>query len=79
MDGELSGPILDTGGDSTVDRKKYTEAFKHEAVRLARERGNLSQTARELGIHETVLQRWKKRLETVPEEFERQHHYRMAA
>jgi transposase len=36
-------------------------------VRLAQERGNLSQVARDLGLHETVLSRWKKRLETAPE------------
>ena len=50
-----------------MDRKKYTEEFKREAVRLAQERGNLAQVARDLGIHDTLLQRWKKRLETSPE------------
>jgi transposase len=50
-----------------MDRKKYPEEFKREAVRLAQERGNLSQVARDLGIHDTLLQRWKKRLETSPE------------
>ena len=48
-------------------RREFTEEFKREAVRLARERGNLVQTARELGLHETVLQRWKKRLEETPQ------------
>ncbi len=50
-----------------MDRKKYTEDFKREAVRLANERGNLSQVARDLGINDTLLQRWKKRLETSAE------------
>jgi len=50
-----------------MDRKKYTDEFKREAVRLAKERGNLAQVARDLGIHDTLLQRWKKRLETSPE------------
>ena len=49
------------------EKKTYPEEFKREAVRLAVERGNLSQTARDLGIHETVLGRWKRRLKTVPE------------
>ena len=50
-----------------MDRKQYTDEFKREAVRLAKERGNLAQVARDLGIHDTLLQRWKKRLETCPE------------
>lgn len=44
-------------------RRSFTEEFKREAVRLAQERGNLSAVARDLGIHDSVLQRWKKRLE----------------
>jgi transposase len=47
--------------------EESTEEFKREAIRLAKERGNLVQTARELGLHETVQQRWKKRLEDTPE------------
>ncbi len=50
-----------------MDRKQYTDEFKREAVRLAKERGNLAQAARDLGINDTMLQRWKKRLETSPE------------
>ena len=46
--------------------RSFTEEFKKEAVRLARERGNLSAVARDLGINDSVLQRWKKRLETAP-------------
>ena len=42
------------------DRRVYTEEYKREAVRLAKESGNLSGTARNLGINPTVLQRWKK-------------------
>ncbi len=47
-----------------MDRKKYTEEFKREAVRLATERGNLSRVARDLGIDDTMLSRWKKRWRT---------------
>ncbi len=50
-----------------TERRVFTQEFKREAVRLAKERGNLVQTARELGLHETVLQCWKKRLEATPE------------
>jgi len=42
-------------------RKRYANEFKLEAVKLA-ERGEATaaQVARELGISETVLHRWKK-------------------
>lgn len=46
-------------------RKKYTEEFKREAVRLATQRGNVAETARDLGIADNLLHRWKKRQETV--------------
>ncbi len=49
-----------------VQRRAFTEEYKREAVRLSEERGNLAQTARDLGLHESVLQKWKKRLVTVP-------------
>ena len=44
-------------------RRTFTEEFKREAVRLANERGNLSAVARDLGIVDSVLARWKKRVE----------------
>jgi transposase len=43
-------------------RRAYTEEFKRDAVRLAKERGSISQTARDLGIHESVLSRWKRQM-----------------
>ena len=48
-------------------RKSYTEEFKREAVRLAKERGNISAAARDLGISDNTLQSWKKQLEHTPE------------
>jgi transposase len=51
-----------------VSRKAYSEEFKREAVRLAVERGNVSQVARELGINDNLLFRWKQRLESTPEQ-----------
>ena len=41
-------------------RKEYSKEFKQEAVRLARESGNTTETARNLGLHLSVLRRWKK-------------------
>ena len=38
----------------------YTEAYKREAVAQAQTSGNLSQTARELGISVKSLRRWRK-------------------
>ena len=51
---------------STI-RKAFTEEFKREAVRLAKERGNISAAARDLGISDNTLQTWKKQLEQTPE------------
>ena len=39
----------------------YTEAYKREAVAKAQASGNMSQTARELGIGYKSLHRWKNR------------------
>lgn len=36
-------------------RKEYTAEFKREAVRLAEQRDNRSEVARELGIHLSML------------------------
>lgn len=49
--------------DQTNHRKTYPDEFKREAVRLANERGNIAATARDLGIPDNVLHRWKRRLE----------------
>ena len=51
----------------TTERKVYTEEFKREAIRLAQERGNIAQTARELGISDHTLQVWKKQLQQTPD------------
>jgi transposase len=48
-------------------RRTFTEDFKRDAVRLAKERGNTSAVARDLGIHESLLSKWKQRLQTAPE------------
>jgi len=44
-------------------RRSFTEEFKREAVQLATERGNVSAVARDLGINESVLNRWKRQLQ----------------
>jgi transposase len=49
------------------ERRVFTEEFKRDAVQLAKERGNVAQAARDLGVHESVLSRWKRRLDTSPE------------
>ncbi|HBY94142.1 MAG TPA: IS3 family transposase [Chloroflexi bacterium] len=44
-------------------RRTHTRAFKIEAVRLITERGlGVTQAARDLGIHPTLLTRWKREL-----------------
>ena len=51
-----------TADNKPAERRQFTDEFKRETVRLAKERGNLAQVARDLGISDTVLQRWKKAL-----------------
>jgi len=41
-------------------RKSFTPEFKDQAVLLAIESGNVSRTAREIGIGQTTLNRWVK-------------------
>lgn len=49
-------------------RRSYTREFKLEAVRLVTGGGlSLVQAAKDLGIRESVLGRWKKRYEDDPE------------
>ena len=48
----------------TVNRKTYPEEFKREAVRLAEERGNFTVVARDLGINQSMIRRWKSSLES---------------
>ncbi len=47
----------------TKTRKKYDRAFKERAVQLSKERKNLSELARELGIKPVQLYRWRKEQE----------------
>ena len=49
-------------------KRVFTEEFKREAVRLAIECGNLSAVARDLGIHESVLNRWKREVQKEAEQ-----------
>lgn len=41
-------------------RKTYDAAFKQQAVKLAKDRKNKSELARELGITSTLLYKWCK-------------------
>jgi transposase len=48
-------------------RRQHTREFKLEAVRLLEESDRpRAQIARELGIHESLLKRWKAQLEGRP-------------
>ena len=48
-------------------RRTYTREFKVEAVRLVTEGGHkVSEVARDLGIHESLLGRWRKQVEEEP-------------
>ena len=45
-----------------TNRKTYSREFKIEAVRRAKEHG-FAQTARDLGIRDNLIHKWRKRLE----------------
>ena len=48
-----------------VPRKHYSPEFKTEAVRLVTEGGlSMAQVARDLGINDNLISRWKKELES---------------
>jgi len=45
-------------------RRKFTNEFKEEAVKLVLDEGyRVSEAARNLGIHENLLRRWKREYE----------------
>lgn len=44
-------------------KRQYTKEFKEEAVRLSESSDNKSQIARDLGIHVSLLGRWKRELQ----------------
>jgi transposase len=51
---------------ATPTRRQFTDAFKSEAVRLTRESGRpVAQVARELGISDNVLYRWRSEQQQV--------------
>jgi len=50
-------------------RRKYTREFKEEAVKLITEQGyQIAEAARNLGVNENMLGRWKREIEGGGEE-----------
>lgn len=47
----------------TRTRKQYSPEFKREAVRLAKDSGNLSRTARDLGVTPEQIRKWRQAIE----------------
>jgi transposase len=49
-------------------RKKYTQEFKEAAVKLITEQGHqITEAARNLGLNENMLRRWKRQIEGAKE------------
>ena len=48
-------------------RRQYTEAFRAEALRLARESRSTQAAARQLNIAPKLLYKWQKAAQTTPE------------
>ncbi|MCX6156027.1 MAG: transposase, partial [Candidatus Kapabacteria bacterium] len=52
-----------------TQRKQYSKEFKINAVKILNDKGRkLSETARDLGIHENLLYNWRNKLEQDQEE-----------
>lgn len=52
----------------TKERRKHSKQFKVDAVKLVTEQGyKISEAARNLGIHENQLGRWKRQIEMEKE------------
>ena len=50
-----------------ASRRKFSQEFKQEAVRLVRERGvSLAQAARDLDVHPTLLRVWMRAMDRDP-------------
>jgi transposase len=50
-------------------RRKFTDEFKHEAVKLVTHNGlSIAEAARNLGIHPNVLRNWKLNFEADQED-----------
>lgn len=47
----------------TKNRKKYDRTFKERAVALSKDRKNISELARELGVSAAQLYKWRKESE----------------
>jgi len=53
---------------STGKRRRYDREFKREAVKLVIDEGRaVAVVARNLGIHENLLHKWKKQYEEDPQ------------
>jgi transposase-like protein len=51
-----------------MERRKFTREFKLEAVRLIKDRGvSYTQAAEELGVHQSQLRDWVKKLAVDPQ------------
>lgn len=57
---------MEMEGEKRV-RRKYDKDFILEAVKMSQERNNVAETARNLGIHESMLYAWKRKFEDDPE------------
>ena len=57
--------------NQTCVRKKYSSQFKEQALERAKKDG-IPQTAKDLGIHETIIYAWKKKSDKTGVSFEEQ-------
>jgi transposase len=48
-----------------MSKRKYTDEFKQQAVKLARELGNTTRAAEQLGIGDAIIHTWAKRFDAA--------------
>ncbi len=56
---------------SKLKRRRYTDEFKPDAVRLVTKQGySLAEAARNLGVHANLLRTWKQKIQAEDEQSE---------
>lgn len=55
----------DTSCSLVVQRRSYSGEFKRQAVLLALDRGSYSSAAEALGIDDSLIRRWKRRIDSL--------------
>jgi len=53
-----------SGKDRDMNKRRFTQEFKQQAVELAASLGNINEAARQLGVNDGSIHGWRKKLES---------------